>query len=550
MTTAAYSEQKKMAARRFGLARGLIVLTGLLALVAALVSTRLGPGVGGDATIYITTARNFVAGQGFGLIDARGEFRLLPYFAPFFPLALSLFEALRIDLPQAARWLNALLFAGLACGAGLATLRLTRSALWGLLAALLIAFSPILLPVYSWAMSEPLALLLGFGGLWLALVAGRDERRGAAFYGSAALTGLSFFTRYSSAGFAGAALLGLLLFRPGPLRRRLLDVLLYGVLAALPTALWMGYIYAQTQAVSSRSIESAAGMAGRFAAFWPQAANMLLAWLIPYSWMETPRYPALINRLLPLAAVLGLTGWSGLTLAAARRLPARWDDERLRSITLLLLLVLAYLAVILVVYVTTYPPITIDNRMLSPLHVSALLLLPLLAAVTVRRFSAQRWIRLVLLAALALGAAWFGWRTLRIVLINAEQGVGYSALEWRESQTRAALRAAVPPGMVIITNEQNALQYLDAITPYPLMEPYQAAPSAVFTRYGEGDLSSDDAQRMFRQHKAVLVLFDTIYPQMESLYGARTNERVQVLTGGLEVLFHGDDGSIYAYPAE
>ncbi len=526
-----------------------IFLIALAALVGILVSTRMGPGVGGDATIYITSARNLVAGKGFGLIDARGEFRLLPYFAPLFPLMLSVFERLGLDLPQAARWLNALLFAGLALGAGMAVLRLTRSAALGVLAALLVACSPILIPIYSWAMSEPLALLTGFSGLWLALLAARGERRGAAFWGSALLTGLSFLTRYSSAGFVGAAALGLLLFRHGPLPRRLADALIYGAIAALPTALWMGFVYLQTDAVSSRSVESAAGMAARLASFWPRAADMLLAWLLPYSWMETPRYPAVINRLLVPGMLLALALWAGLALRSGARQERGWKDDRLRAAALLLLLAAAYLAVILLVYVTTYPPITIDNRMLSPLHVAVVLLLPLLASLTAHIFSSLRWVKSLLLAGLALGALWFGWRSVRIVDINAQLGLGYSSVEWQESQTRAAMRAVLPAGAAVVTNEQTALLYLDGITPYPMMEPYQDAPSATFTRFGDGDLEKDDAQRLFREGKAVLVLFDTIYAQMEGLYGERTAERVQALTAGLEVLFKGNDGAIYRYPA-
>jgi len=505
--------------------------------------------VGGDATIYITSARNLVAGKGFGLIDARGEFRLLPYFAPLFPLVLSVFERLGLDLPQAARWLNALLFAGLVLGAGLAVLRLTRLAALGVLAALLAACSPILIPIYSWAMSEPLALLAGFAGLWLALLAARGEARAAAFWGSALLTGLSFLTRYSSAGFVGAAALGLLLFRPGPLRRRVADALLYGVAAALPTALWMGFVYLQTDAVSSRSVESVAGMAERLASFWPRAGNMLLAWLLPYSWMETPRYPALINRLLVPAMLLALAAWTGLALRAGSRQERGWKDDRLRAAGFLLLLAVVYLGVILLVYVTTYPPITIDNRMLSPLHVAVLLLLPLLASLTARLLNGRRWPQMLLLAGLALGALWFGWRSVRIVDINAQLGLGYSSAEWQGSQTRAAMRAVLPAGTAVVTNEQTALLYLDGITPYPMMEPYQDAPSATFTRFGDGDLEKDDAQRLFREGDAALVLFDTIEAQMEGLYGERTAERVRALTAGLEVLFKGNDGAIYRYPA-
>ena len=37
------------------------------------ISMAQGVGVGGDATIYITSARNLLAGKGLGLINAAGE---------------------------------------------------------------------------------------------------------------------------------------------------------------------------------------------------------------------------------------------------------------------------------------------------------------------------------------------------------------------------------------------------------------------------------------------------------------------------------------------
>ena len=53
------------------------------------ISMAQGVGVGGDATIYITSARNLLAGKGLGLINAAGEFRLIPYFPPFYSLVLA-----------------------------------------------------------------------------------------------------------------------------------------------------------------------------------------------------------------------------------------------------------------------------------------------------------------------------------------------------------------------------------------------------------------------------------------------------------------------------
>ncbi|HPC05781.1 MAG TPA: hypothetical protein PLI60_03595, partial [Anaerolineaceae bacterium] len=69
----------------------LLLFSAVVGMTLVAYSTSLGPGVGGDATIYITSARNLLEGRGLGLIEADGSFRLLPYFPPGYPLALSLF---------------------------------------------------------------------------------------------------------------------------------------------------------------------------------------------------------------------------------------------------------------------------------------------------------------------------------------------------------------------------------------------------------------------------------------------------------------------------
>lgn len=536
----------------FKRARGLFIaaLLGVvaLALAALYFSTRWGPGIGGDATIYITSARNLVAGRGFGLIDPEGKFRLLPYFAPFFSLVLAGFELARADLVQAARWWNMLMFAGLVALAGGVTFRLTRSALFGLAAALILAASPILIPIFSWAMSEPMALFLGFAGLYLALAALRPGARNATFIFSALLTGLSFLTRYSSAAFIGAAALALLLFGSRRLGQRLADAVGYTVLAALPTAIWLALDYFLTATVSSRSVESSAGMAERLSHFFPQVLSAVLTWLVPFSWIDAPRYPAIINRALPWLTLAVLVLWlvAAGALALRRRSPVTWGDERLRWAVLLALLAILYLAVILAVYVTTYPPITIDNRMLSPVHIAVLWLAVMLAAVTAGLAPKTRWLGAVLVILLLAGTAWFGWRSLRIVQANYDKGLGYSSPEWRDSQTLQAIRD-LPMDTPIVTNETTALLFLTGRNAYPLKEIYQDAPSAAFTRYGEGDLGNDPGQRLFLDGRAPLVLFDTISVQLESLYGDQTAARLSALTDGLRREFKGNDGAVYYY---
>ena len=141
----------------------------LIGMALLRVSTTKGTGIGGDATIYLTSAQNLLDGKGFGLIGPRGEFRIMPYFAPFFPLVLTLPGLVGIAIEPAAQWLNIFLFGAVIWLMASETWRVTKSLPAAWLAALLAAASPVLVPVFSWAISEPLSIFLGFSTLALML---------------------------------------------------------------------------------------------------------------------------------------------------------------------------------------------------------------------------------------------------------------------------------------------------------------------------------------------------------------------------------------------
>ena len=189
----------------------LVMLSSWLGMALVFYATRYGPGVGGDATIYLTTGRNLLAGLGPGWVDADGSFRVLPYFPPFYPLVLSLVGLIfRGDFVTGARFLNVVLFGASTWGAGMLFSRWTgRPWLAGLL-TLTLAASPVLLGVTVWAMSEPLFILLGFAGLGLLLLYFDNGRR-AYLWGSAVLVGLSCVARYIGVAFVATAFLALLL---------------------------------------------------------------------------------------------------------------------------------------------------------------------------------------------------------------------------------------------------------------------------------------------------------------------------------------------------
>jgi hypothetical protein len=519
----------------------------VLAVAILLVSTAHGPGIGGDATIYLTSAQNLVDGNGLGLIGPEGAFRLLPYFPPLYPLVLSVFAALGMDLAAVANWLNVLLFGALAWLVGSATFRYSGAAVPALLAALLVALSPVLIPVFSWAMSEPLAILLGFLGLVMLLESFTAPHRTGLVLLAGLLTGLGMLTRYANAAFLLAGVVGLLFLAPASWRQKLLRSIFYGAVSVIPVLAWMIYDLSTTATVSSRSVESAAGMLSRLAAFPGLLRDVLLFWLIPDSWVGAPPYPQIVNSLLAVALVAVLAATFTAVMLRMRRLQVVESSRQPQRLAWLLMIFLAaYVLVVAAVYVTTYPPITIASRMLSPANVAFVWLAALLVHLAVTAWPRVGWLKTVLLAGLLLFAGWYGLRSARIVQQNAALGIGYTSVAWQESETIAAV-GALPADVTIVTNEEMAVLFLTGRASYPLAEIFASQPYSQFTRYGEGDLTSDLPQRMFQQGEAVLVLFDSIESQLESVYADRAVERLRVLTGGLETVQDLDDGAIYRY---
>ncbi|MCE1253863.1 MAG: hypothetical protein LWX83_09970 [Anaerolineae bacterium] len=525
----------------------MILLLALMSAAALTLATRWGPGVGGDATIYMTSAQNLVNGRGLGLIDPQGNFRLLPYFPPFLSLVLSAISLTGADMLSAVRWLNIFCFAGLVYLAGDSTYRFSRSWLAGLLASFVIAFSPVLIPVYSWAMSEPLSAFLGFSALVLVVYYLQKPHKQPLFLSAALLSGLSLLTRYAALAFVltGAAAILFLLNRSW--RERFIKAVSFGLIALIPMLIWIVYDVLNTTTVGSRSMETLADMIGRFYSFWPLLKEALLFWLIPESWFYQPLYPSSINSILVPAAILILAAWSACLFWQMRR---RWSELDKRFLHLFIVLagfILLYLLIIFGVYLTTYPPITIANRMLSPIHTAILWMITLLGAISFYVWKEKRLVYGTLVFVLICFSLFYGWRSVRIVKDYYESGLGYTSLAWQQSPTIAAVRD-LPADTLIVTNETNAVLFLTGRSAYPLAEIYQDKPAESFSRFGDGNTDKDDGQKLFKEGKAVFVLFDTIDDQISGLYGERTAERISALVTGLNRSFRGEDGGIFYYP--
>ncbi len=503
------------------------------------ISMAQGVGVGGDATIYITSAKNLLAGKGLGLVNAAGEFRLIPYFPPFYSLVLAFFGLFTSNLPLVAMILNMVLFAGLIWLVTIWTINVSEELFPGVLLGLLLAGSPILIPAYSWAMSEPLAVFLGFAGLIL-LEKSLIENLRFGFWCSAVLLGLSFLTRDSSAAIIAAAVLLIFCFEGETFRDRFLSAFFYGLVSVIPMIVWLVIDFTQTKTVASRSMLSGQ-TAALWAAFLPKIKHVFTLWILPES--LTVMMPGFLAGFISIFIVLFAAG-SLVGAVIALRGGTRYPRYA-RMFFLLSSFILLYLLLIVYVSLNTYPPITINTRMLLPVYIAEFWLIYLLFTLFGeynRRISRT----FIFNTALFLFMIFCCYRGVRIANQNAVDGLGYNSTAWKNSETIAYIRENIPESEPVVTNEETALLYLLDRRTWPMHEVYVNEPDTEYYAYESDTGAENDASRTkFREGGAYLAVFDSFEDQMADIYGEDTQKRLDSLFANLELLYDGDDGKIY-----
>ena len=503
------------------------------------ISMAQGIGVGGDATIYITSARNLLAGKGLGLINAAGDFRLIPYFPPFYSLVLAFLGLFTDNLPLAALILNLVLHAGLVFLITYWTICVSDNLFPGLLLGMLLAGSPIIIPAASWAMSEPLAILLGSAGLILLEKSLVEDQR-FAFWASAILLGLSFLTRYSSAAFIGAAVLLIFFFEGETWIKRFLRAFVYGLVSVIPMIVWLVIDFAKTSTVASRSMLSGK-TAELWAAFLPKIKHVFVLWILPDSLSAT--MPGFLITFISIFIVLFTAGCLAGSVYALRG--GTQYPRYARMFFLLSAMNLLYLLLIVFVSLNTYPPITINTRMLLPVYIANFWLIYLLFALF-GEYNHRLSRTFVFNTALFLFTALCCYRGYRIASQNAIDGLGYNSTAWKNSETIAYIRENIPEDKTIVTNEETALLFLLDRRTWPMHEVYVNEPDTEYYAYESDTAAETDSSRQtFRKGRAYLVVFDSFEDQMADIYRDNTRERIDKLFANLNVLFDGDDGTIY-----
>jgi hypothetical protein len=205
-----------------------------------LYSTSLGAGVSPDSTRYITAANSLNDGVGLQILAPDGGLEPLTLWSPLYPVILSIFGQIGIDIYDAARILNALMMGANVLLIGVMIARLTPGS-WiaPLVGSSVLLISVDVISVHAWALTEPTAIFLGFLGLLLLDLFLIDNKI-LFFLTSALCLGLALITRYAAFPFVAAGIMSLIIYHRGErLGKKLAMSSAYIALSIFPMMVWI-----------------------------------------------------------------------------------------------------------------------------------------------------------------------------------------------------------------------------------------------------------------------------------------------------------------------
>ena len=501
-----------------------LILLSLLGMLFLWQSTPSGLGLVNDSAFYLEGADNLLAGQGYVRTSGGGEIKPITHFPPLYSLLLAGAGLTGLELLVAARLLALLLFGITIFLLGLSVYQLSRSFIFALLGAFLLATSDVFLSVYSMALSEALFLALLLAA-FLALSRGLERPSLGWLVGAGLLFSLATLTRYAGASLYLTAILALLLagWTGKTLRWQALGKQVGALLAGgLPLLLAWG--------LASRFGSGAEAVGNRLVSWHPPALSMLfeaaknlLTWLAPDDLLQAAPF---FGRLLSLASLLllpALFAWLAWR-AWPRRTPAATTSALAWLLVLHVPVYLGFLVVSLTLFDASTP---LNARILSPAYLALLALFAGGLGWAWRWLSHRRprWRWVVALLGL-LAVAFSLLDGIAAVRDLGKDGQGFAHSGWQGSPAIQAVRD-LPP-LILYSNKPTAIYLLTGRSAY-----ITPTPSDAVTGLERENFTADLAEMQQRvlDGQAVVVLFGLRHsadPEETALY--------DTLSAGLPVL--------------
>jgi len=507
-------------------------------------TTRWGSWGYSDAAGYIVNARNLLRGDGIGLWRASGRFVVTSHHPPFYILSLASLGVFGVDPLVTARCLSVFLFALTILMVGLSAYSITKNGLLAISLSGVTLSLPILIELYAAAMSEGLFIFLGFSALMATI---RGVQKGDLKYmlASGILSGLAFLTRYIGVSFVITAALVPFIFAPQPLMRRISHAALTIAVGILPVAIWLIWLRFQPAAEPARLFNFPEG--NLWIILEPVRVALVDSFIRVLPFIGSlPHYSYRSNLLVFLGIFLLLSVYLMVPWVRRQKRGSPKEGTSLLAITLILFVGVYILALILS-FLLTHPTPDLNLRMLSPAILAFTLSLVVFAFYLVSSRQQPQWLVIFPLL-FAASIIMFNYPIARSEILSLQQyGKGYTSAAWQASPTIEAVRR-IHPDVPIITNESIALLLYTDRYAYDLPQLHSPQSDEMNARFG--DDSSDPTAVIFREDGAALVLFNSIFQQLEPFYHDRTKAKVETLIEGLDVVFESTDGAIYFYPGK
>ena len=337
----------------------IVVLAGLGTAHILVRTATYGTAVTTDSIAFLSTAINFLAGEGWRDFVGRSLVR----WPPLFPLLLAALGWVGIEPLVAGRLLNATAFGLTILAAGCYLRSNLRSRLLALAATALLTAS---LPLNNWAahfLTEPLFVLFAILAL-IQLATFLNQKTDAPLWWAAVFTALAALTRYAGVALIGTGVLVLLVRRAPPLAARLKHAIAYGAVSSIPLAGVLMYNWAASETLTGRRSGSGQSLSDGLS----RAADVFRAWAIP------PNAPDGFGYLLWMVAGLVVLAAGAVVVLAGRGLGMSGQSPSFGLGPALPFGVFAVAhLVLIVVIVPLVIPVEFPVRYLLPIYVPLLL---------------------------------------------------------------------------------------------------------------------------------------------------------------------------------
>lgn len=318
-----------------------------------------GAGMSSDSVKYIGIARNIISGNGYFNYD--GD--LVPSFPPLFPLVLAFFGMFGVDPFHLVLFFNAFAFGLIIFFSNRLFFDHLKSKLLAMIGSLAILLSIPLLFVSKMAWSEPLFILLItlFIAYFLKFLQEDNNNRIKFLIIVSVISSLACIQRYIGITLIITSCILLLIFTPNShLLQKIKHIILFSIISAAPLIVWMirNYIYTSTLAGSRHSspytlIDNIINV-----------IDVLSGWFIPSSLIP------LFYRALIICSLMIIL-FSAILFVHIKI--ERLEKRDLSLIWINLYFVLIYSSA-LIISSTIIEYDGINNRILSPIYVSIMLL--------------------------------------------------------------------------------------------------------------------------------------------------------------------------------